>query len=140
MCKKRACVVVMIALGLAGSIALGDITSGLVGYWPLDGDATDASGNGLNGEVFGNVVPAEDRQSNAGSAMLFPGAQNSYIELGDPPQLQITGAMTLAAWIRIDSYDSNGRIISRIGTSNARSFSLNIENGRVGAFQIAAAG
>ena len=133
----------VMALGLVGSVALGDITSDLVGYWPLDGDASDASGNGLDGEILGNVVPAEDRQGNPDAAMLFPGARSAYIELGDPPELQITGAMTLAAWIRIDSYDANGRIIARIGGSNARSFSLNIESdtyGRVGAFQVAAAG
>ena len=143
MCRKRLCVAVVLVLGLTGGAVFGDITSGLVGYWPLDGDALDASGNGLDGDILGDVVPAEDRYSYEESAMLFPGDAGSYIELGDPEPLQIAGAMTLAAWIRIDSYDTNGRIIARIGGGNARSYSLNIEGdayGRVGAFQVAAGG
>ena len=111
---------------MTAGTAAGDITTGLVGYWPLDGNASDASGNGLDGEIVGDVVSAEDRLGYDESAMLFPGARDSYIELGDPPELQITGAMTLAAWVRIDSFDGNGRIIARIGGNGSRSYSLNV--------------
>jgi hypothetical protein len=31
--------------------ALADITTGLVAYWPLDTDGTDASGNGHTGTL-----------------------------------------------------------------------------------------
>lgn len=143
MCTKQLCLVVMIALGFAGGDVGADITTGLTGYWPLDGDAVDASGNGLDGEILGSVAPVEDRHDYEESAMLFPGQADSYIELGDPEALRFSGAMTLAAWIRIDSYDTNGRIIARIGSGSARSYSLNIESdtyGRVGAFQVAASG
>ena len=142
MCRRQIySVFLVLALGLGANLAKADIESGLVGYWPLDGDATDASGTGLHGTINGNVVPTTDRFGYADSAMLFPGATNSYIELGDPAELQITGAMTLAAWVRIDSYETNGRIIARIGST--RSYSLNVEGeqyGHVGAFQVAAAG
>ncbi len=133
----------VLTLGLAANVATADIESGLVGYWPLNGDATDASGNGLDGQILGNVLPTQDRQGLPDSALLFPGAGNSYVELGDPPELRITGAMTLAAWVRIDSYESNGRIIARIGPGGQRSYSLNVEGeqyGHVGAFQVAASG
>ena len=141
MCKKSIYLVTFVSVLCLACVAHADITDGLVGYWPLDGDATDASGTGLHGTINGNVTPTTDRFGNADSALLFPGATNSYIELGDPAELRITGAMTLAAWVRIDSYESNGRIIARIGSQ--RSYSLNVENesnGHVGAFQVAASG
>jgi len=134
MCRRI--LVSVLVLGLAGHAS-----ADLVGYWPLDGDAADLSGNGLDGTINGDVAPTADRFGNADSALLFPGARSSYIELGDPPALQITGAMTLAAWVRIDSYETNGRIIARIGSQ--RSYSLNVEGeqyGHVGAFQVAASG
>ena len=75
MVKKLICVVAVIGLALAGSVASGEINGGLVGYWPLDGNASDVSGNGLDGEIVGDVVSAEDRLGYEESAMLFPGDQ-----------------------------------------------------------------
>lgn len=66
-----------------------DNTSGLVGYWPLDGDATDASGNDHHGTIIGNVTPTVDRLENPDAAMYFPGNTNAYIDLGQPPTLLI---------------------------------------------------
>ena len=143
MWKKSLYLVILVVVGFAGGEVFGDITSDLVGYWPLDGDAIDASGNGLDGEIVEGVVPADDRHGYEASAMLFPDSGDAYIELGDPAELQFSGAMTLAAWVRVDSYDNNGRILARIGGNGKRSYSLNVESdtyGRVGAFQVAASG
>ena len=52
----------------------------MAGYWPLDGDATDASGNGLDGEVLGNVAPTEDRFGTTDAVLSFPGAGNLYFD------------------------------------------------------------
>ena len=142
MWKKQLCLAVVLALGLVGSIASGDITSGLVGYWPLDGDARDVSGNGLNGTIVGNVQFVEDRNNLPGAAALFPGVSTSYIDLGNPEALRFNGAMTLAAWARVDNFETNGRIIARQAGTNQRSWTLNIEGeqyGHVGAFHIASA-
>jgi hypothetical protein len=100
----------------------------LVGYWPLDGDALDASGNGLDGTINGTVVPTADRSGNPDSAMQFGGGAGDNVDLGDPPQLQLTGAMTLAAWVSLDSSNTNNaRIFAKAGGGGARSWSLNIE-------------
>ena len=46
--------VLSMALILITSVAnAADTTSGLVGYWPLDGNANDESGNGNNGTLVG---------------------------------------------------------------------------------------
>jgi hypothetical protein len=119
--------VYLIALAvLLGAVA--NTSADLVGYWPLDGDGMDASGNGLDGTVNGTVVPAPDRTGNPDSAMLFSGAADSHINVGNPPELNITGEMTLAAWVWLNGDNTNnGRIIAKSGGGGARSWSLNIE-------------
>jgi Concanavalin A-like lectin/glucanases superfamily len=142
MCKKPACL-------LALAILLGAVAStsaDLVGYWPLNGDARDASGNGLDGTINGTVVPAPDRTGKADSAMSFSGEADSHIDLGNPPELNITGAMTLAAWVWLNGDNANnGRIIAKSGGGGQRSWSLNIEASSGGVtnpatFQIALSG
>jgi len=130
--RKEFCVAVVLVLGLAGGAVFGDITSQLVGYWPLDGDATDASGNGLHGTVNGNVAPAADRYAYASSAMVFAGGGSDNIDVGDPPELQMAGEMTLAAWVYLDSTSAlhgarNARVISKMDGGGRRSWSMNIE-------------
>ena len=142
MCVKSIYLPVLIVLLLLSQTLQAD----LVGYWPLDGDALDASGNGLNGTINGTVVPTADRSGNPDSAMQFGGGAGDNVDLGDPPQLQLTGAMTLAAWVSLDSSNTNnGRIFAKAGGSGARSWSLNIEASSGGVanpatFQVSASG
>ena len=118
-----------VAIGLAWAVpAQADITTGLVGYWPLDGDATDASGNGFDGTINGAVEPAPDRMGYPDSAMLFPPDAGSHINVGDHPEFQITGEITLAAWVFLHGdTENNCRIIAKGGGSGQRSWNLNIE-------------
>ena len=37
------------------SIQAADITEGLIGYWPLGGNAKDESGNNYHGELYRKV-------------------------------------------------------------------------------------
>jgi hypothetical protein len=141
----------LLAFGLALSVVLagsaaGDITTGLAGYWPLDGNGEDVSGNGLHGAVEGAVTPTADRFAYADSAMSFSGAADARIVLGDLPQLRLTGEMTLAAWVSLSSANANnGRIIAKSGGSGRRCWSLNVERSSGGVihpatFQVAVSG
>jgi hypothetical protein len=122
------------------TISIADLTEGLVGYWPLDGDAVDASGNGLDGTINGNVTMTEDRNGNANAAMLFPGEADSHVAIADDPKLNITADMTLAAWVIADAGMegvNNGRIFSKQAGGGARSWNINTENaGLPASFQI----
>jgi len=139
-------IVVALVLSLAGT----HVSADLVGYWPLDGNALDASGNGNNGIISGNVVPTADRHGNAGAAMMFAGGANDKIDLGDRLQFQITGAMTVCAWAYLDSTSSvhgtrNSRIIAKMGAGGSRSWSCGIEKSAGGiafpaTFQVASNG
>ena len=73
------------------------ITNGLVAYYPLDGNAYDASGHGING-VLHNVSPTTDRFGLPGAAMMFQGTNGSYVDMGAPASLQFTGDFTVTAW------------------------------------------
>jgi len=64
--------------------------------------------------------------------MLFAGGGSDRIDVGDPPEFNLTGAMTLAAWVYLDSTSGvhggrNARVISKMDGGGRRSWSLNIE-------------
>ncbi|HPC96762.1 MAG TPA: sugar-binding protein [Sedimentisphaerales bacterium] len=80
-------------------------TNGLVAYYPLDADAGDASGNGLDGVVMGDTTPTDGA---SGGAMLFDG-DGDYIEVAHNTLLDITGPISLSLWIRPDAEDPEGK-------------------------------
>jgi len=69
--------------------------AGLVSCWPGDGTPDDAVGAN-NGIWVG--TPAYGPGPAGGQAFQFDGS-SSYIDLGDPPGLKLTGAITLDAWV-----------------------------------------
>jgi hypothetical protein len=80
------------------------LMTGLVGYWPFDegtGTTTaDVSGNGNagtleNSPVWSASVPPTPYANK--HSLLFDGVQ-SYVTMGNPAVLQLTGALSLTAW------------------------------------------
>jgi hypothetical protein len=119
----------MIILMLVGP---GRAGAELVGHWPLDGDGTDISGKGHDGTVNGNVVPTTDRFGNPSGAMYFPGGGGDNVDVGNPTDFQMTGAMTITGWAYLDSTspvhgDRNGRVVGKMGGGGSRSWSTGIE-------------
>lgn len=54
-------------------------TGGLVGYWPLDGNAKDESGNGNHGTII-KASLATDRFGRGSTCYYFDGSVNNYIK------------------------------------------------------------
>ncbi len=73
---------------------------GLVGYWKLDDGAgmvaSDASGHGHDGSISGNPVWSAGQVD---GGLTLDGAGDSIL-VPDSPDLEVAGAITLAAWIR----------------------------------------
>jgi len=111
----------------AGSASTTMFEYGLVGWWPLNGDATDSSGNGYNGTNVG-ATATTGQNGVAGSAMNFNGTSN-YINLNNPAGLPSgTSPRTLCAWANTNTTASGFRQVAAWGspsTSNAMFMSLN---------------
>ena len=75
--------------------------SGLVGWWPGDGNANDIAG-GNNGSLQGGATASAAGE--VGSAFSFDGT-NGYVQIPDAPALKPTN-LTVEAWVRFASLDS----------------------------------
>ena len=72
-------------------------------YYPFNGNANDASGNGNDGTVNGATLTT-DRFGNAENAYIFNGSSN-FIRVPDTDTLEGNNIKTVAVWIK-----KNGRI------------------------------
>lgn len=122
--------IMAIAMAMVTAIATAtNLTDGLVGYWPFDGDAKDYSGNGNHGTTYGVTLTA-DRSGKAGCAYNFDGA--SYVEVPGSSSLQISSSITLAAWVKPTEYGHNTIDTSAFVTilqGNGYSFQFGIVSG-----------
>jgi hypothetical protein len=75
------------------------LSVGLVLYFSFDGNMRDASGKENHGIVTG-VRLTEDRKGRENAAGWFNG--ESYIEVRTAPSLDLTNAITIAAWVKHD--------------------------------------
>jgi hypothetical protein len=73
-------------------------SNGLVGYWPFNGNADDASGNGNNG-TLGNVMSVPDRFGNSNGAYYL---NDSKITLASNFNVASNQSYTFSAWVKID--------------------------------------
>jgi len=83
-------------------------TAGLVGHYELDGNANDSSGNNNHGTL---AVDPQWVAGHIGSGALDFDGRHNYVDLGDPTSLQITGNITLAAWIKTDAPEDDYDVI-----------------------------
>ncbi len=98
-----------------GSVAPGEVwsldTGRLVAWWRFDDAAgqrlTDASGNGYDGRIQGNLVRTDGA---AGGALQFDG-DGDYVDIGTHPEFDITSQVTVAAWFRIRAFDKESQAI-----------------------------
>jgi len=83
------------------TIVSGIPTNCLVGYWPFNGNANDASGNGNNGTVNGATLTT-DRFGNPNSAYSFDGI-NDEISAPDSPLFE-QNARSVTLWINANAF------------------------------------
>ncbi len=92
----------VLLLGLATGVANADLTTGLVGSYPLDegagSTATDMSGSGHDGTLYNGVTWIS--QGAKGGGVNVNGTTDTRIELGTWNPAAGTGQMSLGMWIR----------------------------------------
>lgn len=110
-----------------------NIDSGLVAYYPFNGNANDESGNGNNGTVIGATLTT-DRYGNSNKAYIFNGI-NNYINIPNSSSLGLFGnlnsGLTLCAWINTPVITKQG-IFGRWGGTSGIRYLMFMENGGSG--------
>ena len=98
--------------GIGGIPGPATAQTGLVAYYPFNGNANDESGNGNNGTAYGATLTA-DRFGNANSAYSFNGT-NNYIEVPYNSYFSFNYPITLTAWVYLVD-NSKGGIVGQWG-------------------------
>jgi len=87
----------------------------------------DASGNDITGFIFGATWTTD---SPNGSALSFDGS-NSYVDLGNPSLLQITGSMTCSAWVKAEAnMADDGQIVAKSNDEAGWQLKTSLDTGR----------
>jgi hypothetical protein len=105
-------------------------------HWKLDELAgatsvVDSAGTN-NGTVTGGLFMA----GKVGNCFAGNGT-SAYIDIGNPAALQLTGAMSVSAWVYINGFANNGRIVSKGGGPGMRGWSVNVESTGILRFMVA---
>jgi len=106
--------VCLLATGVLSNLASPQGATGLVaGYAFSEGagaSTADASGNGLTGSLVNGPAWVNGK---FGKALSFNGS-STYVNLGNPPALQMTGSMTLSAWVfETANVADDGQIVAK---------------------------
>lgn len=114
-----------------GTVNEGDSipTTGLIAYYPFNGNPNDASGHGYNGTAS-NVTLEMDRFGQANKAYRSRGGK---IIVSNFPFDGSTGQMTISAWIMPDTgWGTNSNATEAIVTHDVGTFSFFVEQSGTG--------
>ncbi len=89
--------------------------TGLVAYYPFNGNANDESGNNNNGVVTGASLTT-DRFGNSNKAYNFNGV-NNFISVADNPDL-FSDELTLSWWYKVPEYSGTRVVIGWVNGGN----------------------
>jgi hypothetical protein len=102
-------------------------TSGLVAYFPFNGNANDESGNGNNSTYIGTgVTLTSDRFGNANKAYSFDGNTGSHIRF--PADNFPTGNRTISLWFYVTHVDNHPGVLCYGGNGGCNTQILMIIN------------
>ena len=124
MSRKFVCLISLVLV--LGMVSTG--TAGLEGYWPLDGDLLDASGNGRHGSWMGDpnavVDPNLFEPGAVGLGLTFNGT-DQYVNIDGYKGISavdgVQQAFSIANWFKIAPGAANGNVeMVTWGTSPGR--------------------
>ena len=93
--RKLTCMLaVVLAMGFVASVSYATLEDGLMGYWRLDGNGKDSSGNGNNGTIVGDPTTVTGM---VGKALDFDG--DDGVEIASSPSVELPDAFTLSCWV-----------------------------------------
>jgi hypothetical protein len=96
--------------------------AGLVGYYPLNSGATDSSGKGYNGNVFGTPAYSVGKVSNA--IDFGNNTALNCIDIPDNSDFSFTNGtndlpFTISMWVKVNAFSNTGNwLINKRGDTN----------------------
>jgi hypothetical protein len=102
----------------------------LVGLWHFSGNALDSSGNGNYGTLQGDAT-FTFATGKFGQALSLDGTSD-YVEVADSPSLDVTGELTIEAWVRANvtiSGTTQMQIVDKGEHTSSSGYMLMIYNG-----------
>ncbi|MFO0495455.1 MAG: LamG-like jellyroll fold domain-containing protein [Flavobacteriia bacterium] len=127
----KKCVLTALAAGLCcvattfGQVPSYVPTSGLVGWWPFNGNANDESGNGNNGTVNGATLTT-DRFGASNKAYSFNGI-NNFITLTGTGSINFSQGATFLAWVNSNDI-RNASIVDKENGCVSYGYRLNLRS------------
>lgn len=106
----------------------GNLTSGLVAYYPFNGDSNDFSGNGNNGVMNGATLT----NGVINQAYSFNGTSNYFIAPGVNYINTVNATLTFSFWVKSSNYNPTQSILSRrVGCNNDGLFNIYVAGNRI---------
>ena len=103
------------------------LETGLVAWYPFDGNASDMSGNGNHGAVHGATL-GTDRHGRVGQAYSFDGVDD-YIRVSNSPQLKDLTEYTVSLWAWSQNFSTNFNPLVFKSSGDVSSFEIYGGNG-----------
>ena len=117
-----------------------DLVTGLVAYYPFNGNANDESGNANHG-IVSNATLTNDRFGNLNNSYNFNGIDN-YITIPFSPKFNLDNSFSFSIWINPQNISLSQRIIDRStgGTSDDWMIDLSANPADIGKIRCIAGG
>ncbi len=135
MLKNKFLILAIIGLCIEASLTLNvltttikadDLSDDLIAYWSFDdGTATDNSGNGKDGTIYGDPKSTNGK---IGCALDFDG-DDDYIDFGDDPYFDITGDISITLWFKTNT-PQFGPLVNKLDNDDPdNGYFLGFDNG-----------
>ncbi|MFW6164496.1 MAG: hypothetical protein ACODAJ_17130, partial [Planctomycetota bacterium] len=95
-----------VALLAVATGAAGMARAELIGYWPLDGDATAVVGT--DGVLVNGPTATTDRNGAAGGGLAFDGAAQQHVAIAGGGGLDGAAAATVSLWVQWNGSQDGG--------------------------------
>lgn len=116
--------------GYNGGVQLSSLSKGLVGYWPLNGNAKDLTPNSNHGTVSASFTSlAADRKSQTNSSYDFTGGGTAQGISIPSNAAYNSGTITVSAWVWTDSTDVTRSAVARYNNTTPTSGNWILGNG-----------
>ena len=105
-----------------------NLDSGLVAYYPFEGNADDMSVNALNGTPY-NVVYGQGVYGPPDSSIFFNGSDSSYVDCGTDNR-GITDTIAISCFFRT-AFGGIGEIVSKYDAGSDKGYHLQMNLGKI---------